>query len=282
MESLVVVGVAFRIPVLRQLVADVRVDRSNAGHFHHILPFSVDAYIPNAASLSNMASPDDEVGLFNNRQRRYLLGESDIEPKSNTERMMRGRIRDRVRQAVRDFTILDKNLERRDWEQIFDLGDREHSTPSDVASGDVDLADHEVRVGLVRIIAWVYRVSKYCPSVPPFEDLVKSGVAFGESPPHVRAPTQRAEVTVEVESGEPIKLGEALEKLDASGPAALDEDELRAFTHFANRHPDVPLEDYQDLYEQEFEEAVEKKRIEEAGEDFGYVGHLVDPEGEDT
>ena len=61
-----------------------------------------------------------------------------------------------------------------------------------------------------------------------------------EKAPHVRAPTQRAEITDEIESGEPTKLGEALEKLDASGPTALDEDELRAFTHFANRHPDVP------------------------------------------
>jgi hypothetical protein len=59
-----------------------------------------------------------ERGILTESDRRYLLGLSEIEPSSQSERNARARIRRRVQHALIDFTLLVENLEERDLDQI--------------------------------------------------------------------------------------------------------------------------------------------------------------------
>lgn len=63
--------------------------------------------------------PDRRRGILTKADREYLCGESDLEPRSHGERRARERIRERTRHAILDFSILVRQLEERDREQIF-------------------------------------------------------------------------------------------------------------------------------------------------------------------
>jgi hypothetical protein len=62
---------------------------------------------------------DRPEALLTKDQREYLLGVSDIEPKTARERSMRQNIRRRVADGILDFTILLEHLEDRDRDEIF-------------------------------------------------------------------------------------------------------------------------------------------------------------------
>lgn len=73
------------------------------------------------ATIVDPDDPDSTVkiteqssALLTNKQREYLLGVSDIEPKSAEDRAMRARIRNRVLAGVRDMRLLLYQLEDRD------------------------------------------------------------------------------------------------------------------------------------------------------------------------
>jgi len=74
------------------------------------------------ATLSCMADSDDDLSprypslasILTNKQREYLLGQSDIEERTRSERAIRRRIRDRVAVAFADLWILSRHLEERD------------------------------------------------------------------------------------------------------------------------------------------------------------------------
>jgi hypothetical protein len=56
-------------------------------------------------------------GIITPKDREFLLGESDIEPNSQSERNKRFRIRERMANALRDFQYL-RQLEQGDLNQI--------------------------------------------------------------------------------------------------------------------------------------------------------------------
>lgn len=58
-------------------------------------------------------------GVLTPTDRRYLTGESHVEPATNQSRSTRHRIRERTRHAIRDFELLFRHLEARDRESIF-------------------------------------------------------------------------------------------------------------------------------------------------------------------
>jgi len=60
----------------------------------------------------------DAPGILTKKQRRYLLGESDIESGSQHERTIRSRIRERAGNILQDIEILSTGLEDRDIDQI--------------------------------------------------------------------------------------------------------------------------------------------------------------------
>lgn len=58
--------------------------------------------------------PSRPRGILNERERDYLLGKADIEPRTQTERDIRATMRTRVRHAIYDFALLFDHLEDRD------------------------------------------------------------------------------------------------------------------------------------------------------------------------
>jgi phosphopantothenate synthetase len=85
------------------------------------------------AEFGNPAQPrhqpeevDRPRGILSPRDREYLLGEADIEPTSQAARNVRAAIRERLENAILDFTLLFQHLEERDREKVFDelVGER--------------------------------------------------------------------------------------------------------------------------------------------------------------
>ena len=64
-----------------------------------------------------------ERGFLSHRDRDYLRGESDIEPRTGHERNVRRDIRRRVQNTFLDFSLVLDELRADDWEQIFDSED---------------------------------------------------------------------------------------------------------------------------------------------------------------
>jgi len=89
---------------------------------------------------------DRDRGILGQADRRYLAGESDIEPKSQSERNVRARIRNRFRNAILDMPILLKQLEDRDLEQVLrpDILHDEVTAAIPAAIGLLYLDDEEV------------------------------------------------------------------------------------------------------------------------------------------
>lgn len=220
---------------------------------------------------------DRQGALLSKSQREYLTKKSEYE--DSHARAIRGRIRSRVKNAILDFRIIDKNLEQRDWEQIFDLDNNPESTPLQVAGGDADREAHNIRLGLVRMIAFIYRISKHSPSIPDFEFLIRNGVAYGEGPQNLSHRPKNVKVTFTVDEISEIDMESVFDKLDEGGPTVLNEDELRAFAHFADRHSDTPRERFREVFEEERKEAAENKGI--PVEDVTYRGHIVDRKEEE-
>jgi glycerophosphoryl diester phosphodiesterase len=69
---------------------------------------------------------DRSRGILSPRDRRYLLGEADVSSSSQEERNIRAAIRDRLANAILDFSLLFQHMEDRDRRQVFDklMGER--------------------------------------------------------------------------------------------------------------------------------------------------------------
>lgn len=65
---------------------------------------------------------DRDRGILTETDRKFLRGESDIEPQSHGERRARARIRKRLRNAIYDLSLLFVHLEERDRKQVFHRG----------------------------------------------------------------------------------------------------------------------------------------------------------------
>ena len=63
---------------------------------------------------------DRPRGILSPRDRKYLLGEADIDPRSQAARNVRAAIRDRLENAILDCTLLFRHLEGRDRQKVFD------------------------------------------------------------------------------------------------------------------------------------------------------------------
>jgi len=67
--------------------------------------------------------PKRESALLTPKQREYLIGESDIEPKSAEERAIRNRMRERLHVSLLDLELLSVSLEERDIKSVFEKGE---------------------------------------------------------------------------------------------------------------------------------------------------------------
>lgn len=80
--------------------------------------------------------PERRQGFLNERYRRYLTGQADIEPQTQQERDIRAAVRRRLYQAILDFSIVQRYLSSRDLDLI-----------ADHLSAGEEIADHSMMRG---------------------------------------------------------------------------------------------------------------------------------------
>lgn len=123
-------------------------------------------------------------GLITKNQREYLLGFSDVEPRSDAERRLRERIRRRVINGILDFNILELHLDDRDRRQI-----------ATAFNGDV-LYDPDTNIqmygsriehltALSHLFAFCYRETSRPDFHPQFADSLEKGVEMGKHNPDI-------------------------------------------------------------------------------------------------
>jgi len=124
---------------------------------------------------------DRDRGILTQGDREYLAGESDIEPKSQSERNARSRIRKRVRNGLLDFQYLanPELFDERDLTQVWQYEDESgklvtlSSYHLDDGIAHEPVLDPEIEDALIELIAFTFRVK---PDSEYFEAVIRSGV----------------------------------------------------------------------------------------------------------
>lgn len=156
-----------------------------------------------------MTTPTDPTrprGLLNERERRYLLGQSEIQPKSQPERDIRATIRERLTHAVYDLALLFDTLDDRDLNQVFD------PRGEDVAA---------LRTAIEDTLGFLYRAT--VDFHPPFPYLAREAIQRTEQTHfnrHVRA-------TIDIEATAPVDPDAIKAKMDAQRGQGLTPEEAR-------------------------------------------------------
>ncbi|WP_251342813.1 hypothetical protein [Haloplanus halophilus] len=125
---------------------------------------------------------DRDRGILTQGDREYLAGESSIDPKSQSERNARSRIRNRVRNGLLDFRYLSdpEYFEDRDLDLLREYVDEDGEAVTqsvyqlDAGVSHEPMLDPEVEQALAELVAFAFRVS---PST--IETIVEQGVKRG-------------------------------------------------------------------------------------------------------
>lgn len=141
-----------------------------------------------------------ERGILTDSDRSYLLGLSDIEPSSQSERNTRARIRKRVQHALIDFTLLVENLEERDLDQI-------------LKASNLDSENQErLNEALVDVVALVSRTEH-----PPRQVLYEKGL---ERALRRKGLAADVDIDINIDRLEDAKLAEMWDDEDEFDPEA--------------------------------------------------------------
>lgn len=159
--------------------------------------------------------PDDrDRGILREEDRRFLRNKSDVEPKSDHERKVRARIRNRVFHGLVDFSLIFRCLEERDRKQIFDFADR------------TEKEAWALQTGMMYALALLYEQSQR-DGTPEFEYLFRVAVGAVEQGGGTIT-FEPPEITVNIDTSGVIDLGRVGEKLKEGRPDTLTEDEVDA------------------------------------------------------
>lgn len=170
--------------------------------------------------------PQEDYGpasILTNKQRSFLLGNTDIDPENSDGRSMRTRIRERVRNAFADFYILYHNLQKGDREGVFDFL---VSDDTDGEVGKIEITAY--REALVAMLAFVYRETNDRNDEFKFDRLLEDAVRMVEDEPLLR-------FTFEIEKDDPWSFDELADKVMENGIKSLDDSEMRAFIRTAEQ-----------------------------------------------
>lgn len=118
---------------------------------------------------------DRTRGLLSKRDRQYLLGTSDIKPRSQRERDIRADIRERVWNGLLDFYLLRDRLEPRDREQI--LPPREDDSAPTEQSARETAATY---VALTNALAFLYDLYTHREGQEQFERVLAEAIGMIE------------------------------------------------------------------------------------------------------
>lgn len=106
--------------------------------------------------------PERPRGIFSPRDRKYLLGQSDIEKGTQYERDIRADIRERMWNSLIDFYMLWEYVEDRDFQQTFDPTPRGSENVADLA-----LARD---TGIIYALGVFYRIAEQGDDIPGTQD----------------------------------------------------------------------------------------------------------------
>lgn len=149
-----------------------------------------------------MPGQESPRGILSPADREYLLGNSEIEPGSQSERNIRSRIRERVQASLQDFKILSNpdQFEDRDFKQVREykrdndsqLKEFADRTPDTISTDTVLTEDLED--DLIEMIAFLLRFE---PSSNLLESLIQSGIERGLSRQGSEAKVSEVRITIE-------------------------------------------------------------------------------------
>lgn len=154
--------------------------------------------------MNTATDPARPRGILNERERRYLLGQTEIVPKSQAERDVRATIRERLTHAVYDLALLFEHLEDRDLEQVFD------PRADDVA---------QLRTAIEDTVGFLYRAT--IDFHPPFPYLAREGIQRAEQTHFDRY----VKATIDVEPTAPIDPAVIRQKMKGERTGRLTPDE---------------------------------------------------------
>ena len=227
---------------------------------------------------------DRPQGVLTQREREYLAGESDIEPKSDDERKIRQQIRDRVREGILDFRILFDHLEERDRNMIFSAEVDTDTVPDEFyrrsSSGPSDIPPREletVETGWVggastHMIGFIFQhYDNHRAIENKIEDALQNAI-------YHRGFDSEVEVSINVDITEDLDSIES--RLEQEGPTGLTARGLRALKD-AGRITDV---EHAELSLERAKEQEDRERLMRAGDDFDpsephLYGTVEKPEG---
>lgn len=151
-------------------------------------------------------------GILNTRDREYLLGESDIEPRSQRERERRSDIRERAWNGLLDLQLLANELEDRDLQQL--LPNREATDSSDESARET-AAYFQAMVGL---FSFGYRAVMLESSYEHFKSITEAAIQRHEERQALDTDntilTTRPDVAVSITPPRTINTAETLERYE--------------------------------------------------------------------
>lgn len=162
------------------------------------------------------SNPDRPRGVLTPADRKFLRGESELKSKQS-RRDARLRIRNRIENAILDFSILFEELEERDLVNVF-------------SSDSVEEKD-AFQDGIVDALAFLYWGSKRAALYPTFESMLIEGVKAAEAKEN-DGDYQFVEVEFEVKNRGGMTPEQVLEKLQSDGINDVSDGELRAFVQY--------------------------------------------------
>lgn len=153
-------------------------------------------------------NPDRTRGILSPSDRQFLLEESYREDlAAQSQRNVRSRIRERLRNAILDFYVLDAYLKDQDREQVF-------SEP-----------DEALREGIHANLAFLFRAGNQ--DIQTFESWLASGLTHIELESGSRLLIDAPTVNLSITPGESVDPDEAQAKVEAGELEALTSGELR-------------------------------------------------------
>lgn len=179
--------------------------------------------------MDEPTNPARPRGILNERERRYLREEAEIEPRSQTERDIRATIRTRVRHALFDFALLFDYMEDRDLAQVFD------PRAEDAAA---------VRTAIEDTLGFFYRAT--IDFHPPFHYLAKEGIQRAEQQHFDR----HVWATVDVEATAPIDPDIIREKMTGEREERMTPEEAMWIAETVVAAEDVSFDDLEATHEQ--------------------------------
>jgi len=201
--------------------------------------------------MDEATNPSRPRGILNERERRYLRGEADIEPQSQTERDIRATIRTRLRHALFDFALLFDHMENRDLAQVFDP--RAEDTGA-------------TRTAIENTLGFFYRAT--IDYHPPFHYLAKEGIQRAEQQHFDRY----VQATVDVEATAPIDPDRIREKMMGAREERLTPEEAMWIAETAVASGDIAFDDLAQAHEQVRERRAGQELPEDRDTDDGEHG----------